>query len=299
MHAEEVQIDAPLVRRLISKQFPDLADLSIEPVNSSGTDNALFRLGEAMSVRMPRVEWTASQVEKEHRWLPKLAPHLPLAIPVPLRKGKPGEGYAWSWSIYGWLEGENPSADNPVDMQQAARDLANFLGALQRIDATDGPTPEEANTSRGLPLATRDAEVREAIAALEGKLDDEEVTKAWEASLLAAAWAGAPRWIHGDLQPGNLLAVGKRISAVIDFGCLTVGDPACDLMVAWNLLDAASREVLREALAADDANWLRGRGWALSQALIFIPYYSETNPGGVKQAWRVIEEVMADYRRTA
>jgi aminoglycoside phosphotransferase (APT) family kinase protein len=299
MHAEEVDIDLPLVRRLIAAQFPHWANLPIQQVESSGTDNALFRLGDGFAIRLPRVVWTVSQVEKEQRWLPFLAPHLPLAIPVPLGKGVPGEGYPWLWSVYGWLEGENPSAQNLSDFDQAARDLAHFLIALQQINPAGGPLPAEANTTRGLPLAARDAEVRQAIAALQGKLDGDLATAAWEASLYAPAWLDPPRWIHGDMQPGNLLATGGRLSAVIDFGCLTLGDPACDLMVAWNLLTAESRQLFRVEAGLDDAAWLRGRGWALSQALIFIPYYLETNPAGVAQAWRVVAEVLADHERNS
>lgn len=297
MHAEEVELDLPFVQRLVAAQFPEWGDLPIEPVDSAGTDNALFRLGAELAVRLPRVEWVVGQVEKEQRWLPVLAPQLPIAIPVPLAKGLPGEGYPWPWSVYSWLEGENPTAENLPDLTQAARDLAQFLAALQRIDAKGGPPPGPNNSMRGVPLATRDAEVREAIAALDGKLDSEAAIQAWETSMHAPVWSSTPLWIHGDLQPGNLLAANGRISAVIDFGCLTIGDPACDLMVAWNLLLAEARQVLRAELVVDDAMWARGRGWALSQALIFIPYYLETNPFGVAQAWRVVNEVLDDHRR--
>jgi aminoglycoside phosphotransferase (APT) family kinase protein len=299
MHAEEVDIDLPLARQLISAQFPEFAELRVEEVKSSGTDNALFKLGNSMAMRLPRVEWTSWQVEKEQRWLPKLAPQLPLAIPTPLQLGKPSDVYPWRWSIYRWLEGTNPGPENPIDMFQAARDLAGFLRALHAIDPTGGPPPGESNTMRGIPLATRDGEVRQAIATLRGELDGDLATRSWEESANAPAWSHPAQWIHGDMQPGNLLAVDGRITAVIDFGCLTVGDPACDLMVAWNLLTADARVEFRAEMAADDATWLRGRGWALSQALIFIPYYKESNPAGVEQAWRVISEVLADQKNAA
>lgn len=294
MHAEEVEIDVPLVRRLVSSQFPDWASFDIEPVESAGTDNALFRLGEEKAVRMPRVEWARGQVEKEQRWLPVLAPRLPIAIPAPIGMGVPGDGYPWRWSVLNWIDGENPTQEN-LDFVRAAKDLAGFLHALQRIDSIEGPPPGESNTLRGLPLATRDAEVRTAIGALEGKLDTALALQAWGASLNAPVWAAPPVWIHGDMQPGNLLADKGEISAVIDFGCLTIGDPACDLMVAWNMFTAESRAVFRSEMRADEATWLRGRGWALSQALIFIPYYLETNPAGVEQAWRVVNEVLEDH----
>jgi len=288
MHVGEVDTDASLVRRLLAAQFPQWADLPIEPVPSAGTDNALYRLGDDMAVRLPRISWAAG-VDKEHEWLPKLAPFLPLAIPIPLAKGNPGEGYPWQWSVYRWLEGENATIEHIVDLRQAATDLAHFIAALQQIDSTGGPPAR-----RGVPLARRDQPTREAITALRGTLDANVVTAAWDAALAAPAWQGLPVWVHGDLLPGNLLVTQSRLSAVIDFAGLGVGDPACDLMIAWNLFTAETRGVFRAALAVDDATWARGRGWALSQALIFIPYYLDTNPIGVAIARRTINAVLAD-----
>ncbi len=238
MHIDEVNTDVSLVVRLLTTQFPQWADLPIEPVHSAGTDNALYRLGDRMVVRLPRVGWAVGQVEKEQQWLPRLAPFLPLAIPVPLAKGEPSEGYPWHWSVYQWLEGENATSGRVADPRQAATDLARFIAALQRIDPTGGPPPGPHNSSRGVPLATRDRQTRAAIAALHGVLDAGAVTGAWEAALQAPEWRGPTVWIHGDLQSGNLLAQGGRLSAVIDFGCLGVGDPACDVMAAWMFLSA-------------------------------------------------------------
>ncbi len=299
MHEGEVYTDAALVRRLLAAQFPQWADLPIEPVPSAGTDNALYRLGDDMAVRMPRIDWAIDQVEKEQRWLPKLAPLLPLDIPLPLAQGAPGEGYPWDWTICRWLEGEEATAENVPDLRRAALDLARFIAALQRIDPAGGPHPGEHNSWRGVPLFIRDASVRQSIAALDGMLDAEAATAAWEASLDAPGWDRPPVWIHGDLQPGNLLARDGRICAVIDFGCLGVGDPACDLLPAWNFLDAEARQVLRSTLAVDDATWARGRGWALSVALIALPYYLHTNPAIVAASWRVLDAVLADGDRGA
>jgi aminoglycoside phosphotransferase (APT) family kinase protein len=295
MHLGEVATDASLVRRLLVAQFPRWADLPIEPVSSAGTDNALYRLGDDMAVRLPRIEWATWQVNKEHTWLPRLAPHLPLAVPVPLAKGSPGEGYPWHWSIYPWLAGQDVTIGRLADPRQAATDLARFIAALWRIDPSGGPHPGEHNFGRGVPLAGRDSHTREAIRALQGMLDADAVTAVWDASLQAPAWHGPPVWIHGDVSAGNLLAVHGRLSAVIDFGGLGVGDPACDLMIAWTLFSGESREAFRAALSVDDTMWARGRGWALSWALIFIPYYVNTNPAGVSNAWRTIDEVLADY----
>ena len=294
MHVDEVDTDASLVSRLLAAQFPQWADLPIEPVPSAGTDNALFRLGDDMAVRLPRIHW-ATGVDKEHEWLPKLAPFLPLAIPVPLAKGQPGEGYPWQWSVYRWLEGESATIERIADPRQAATELAQFISALQRIDATGWPPPRPPNASRGVPLAMRDRYTRKAIAALRGMSDVDTATAAWEAALGAPAWHGPPVWVHGDLLPGNLLVKQGRLSAVIDFAGLGVGDPACDLMIAWGLFSGESRDMFRAALAVDDATWARGRGWALSQALIFIPYYLDTNPVGVGNARRTIDEVLADH----
>ncbi len=299
MHDDEVDTDAALVRRLLAAQFPQWANLPIAPVPSAGTDNALYRLGDDMAVRMPRIAWAVGGVEKERRWLPRLAPHLPLAIPIPLALGAPGESYPWQWSVYRWLAGENATVERFAAPQQAAHDLAGFVAALQRIDASDGPLAGLPNTSRGVPLATRDDEVREAIADLRGMLDTGAAMAAWEVALQAPSWDQPPVWIHGDLHPLNLLVERGRLSAVIDFGCLCVGDPACDVMAAWTLFSAETRAVFRAALAVDDAMWARGRGWALSVGLIALPYYQHTNPMLASIAQRAIDAVLADHQRGA
>ena len=299
MHANEVATNASLVGRLLAAQFPQWADLAIAPVPSAGTDNALYRLGDDMVVRLPRIHWAVDTVDKEQQWLPKLAPLLPLAIPVPLAKGAPGEGYPWHWSVYRWLEGENATLDRIADPCQAATDLAQFIAALQRIDPTGGPPPGAHNSFRGAPLAVRDAPTRAAIDALDAMhdtLDIDAVTAAWEAALQTPTWRGPPVWLHGDLQSGNLLARQGRLSAVIDFGCLGVGEPAMDLTVAWTLLSGRARDRFRAALAVDDASWTRGRGWALSFGLIALPYYHSTNPVLAGIYRRAIEQVLADHQ---
>jgi len=287
MHADEIDIDALLVTRLLAAQFPQWAHLPVEPVPSAGTDNALFRLGDDLAVRLPRVSWTTGQVEKDQQWLPRLAPHLPLAVPVPLGCGHPGDGYPWTWGVYRWLDGVEASIDRLADPRAAAVELARFLVALQGIDATGGP----ASAWRGGPLVKRDQETRAAIAALDGEVDIDAVTAAWDEALAAPAWSGPPVWVHGDLAPGNLLVVGGRLSAVIDFAAVSVGDPACDLLVAWNLFTGDSRAAFRAELGVDDDTWARGRGWALSVALIQLPYYLHTNPALVANARHVIGEV--------
>jgi aminoglycoside phosphotransferase (APT) family kinase protein len=299
MHIDEVDTDVSLVARLLAAQFPQWVTLPIEPVNSAGTDNALYRLGSDMVVRLPRIQGASGQVDKEHRWLPELAPRLPLAIPVPLARGIPGEGYPWHWSVYRWLAGENAANAPIANPGRVAAELAQFIAALQRIDSTGGPLPGPHNSGRGEPLVMRDKATRAAIATLRGTLDAGAAAAVWETALKAPAWGGPPVWIHGDLQPGNLLVHQGRLSAVIDFGCLGVGDPACDLLVAWNLLSAETRQVFRAALAVDDATWARGRGWALSVGLIALPYYRDTNPVLAAISRRAIEETLADYKQGA
>ncbi len=291
MHENEVVTDAQLVRRLLAAQFPQWAGLPLTPVPSAGTDNALYRLGSDMVVRLPRIDWTVGQAEKERRWLPRLAPHLPLAIPEQLAMGEPDAGYPWPWSIYRWLPGASATLERLNDPCQAAGQLARFVTALWQVDATDGPPAAEHNW-RGAPLALRDEPTRKAIAALTDVIDTGKATAVWEAALEAPAWEREPVWFHGDLLSGNVLIEQGRPSAVIDFGGLAVGDPACDLMIAWSLFSGVSREAFRAETAVDEATWLRGRGCALSQAVIFIPYYWHTNPIGVKNARRMIAELL-------
>lgn len=297
MHADEEDVDSTLVGRLVAAQFPEWASLRIEPVPFFGTDNAIYRLGDDMVVRLPRRQQNTLQLERERRWLPRLAPLLPLAIPVPLAVGEPAGGYPFAWSVYPWLKGETATVERIGDLGQAATDLAQFVAALQRVDPTDGPPPGEHNSFRGVPLATRDEATRSAIAALGGALDNGAVTAAWETALRAPEWEGPPVWIHGDLDARNMLVDKGRLTAVIDFGCLGVGDPACDVMVAWKALSADTRDIFRAALSVDEATWARGRGWALSQALMALSYYTvETNPVLVGEAKRWLTEVLADRR---
>lgn len=294
MHANEQPIDATLVARLLATQFPQWARLPLTAVRSAGTDNAMFRLGDDMAVRLPRVDWAAAQVEREQRWLPRLAPHLPLTVPTPLAQGEPGLGYPWHWSVYSWLDGENATMARLADPSATAKALASFITALQRIDATDGPQPEPHDLARGKPLVTRDEATREAIATLSGELDTDAITEVWDAALNAMPWRNPPVWIHGDLQSGNLLARNGRLCAVIDFGCMAIGDPAFDVMAAWLYLSAEVRDTFRGALGVDEPTWLRARGLALSVGLIALPYYRETNPVLAAIARRAISEAVGD-----
>jgi aminoglycoside phosphotransferase (APT) family kinase protein len=296
MHDDEVETNSRLVRRLLEAQFPRWADLRVEAVRSAGTDNALFRLGDEMVVRLPRMARAAEQAAKEQDWLPRLAPLLPLAIPVPLERGSPCDFYPWQWSVYRWLEGTAAdSSDSLSDPVGAAAELGRFIAALHGIESTGVPQPGPHNAFRGVPLSRRDGATRTAIHALRDTLDMVVATASWNAALGSPAWSGKPIVIHGDLQPANLLLRNGRLSAVIDFGCLGAGDPACDLMAAWTFLPATARYAFRAATAADDAAWARGRGWALSFGLIALPYYESSNPVLASIARRTIDEVLIDF----
>lgn len=294
MHADELDIDASLVRRLVAEQFSEWAGLPVAPVLPWGTDNALFRLGDEMVARLPRRDRTVATLEKERRWLPKLAP-LPLAVPIPVAEGTPGVGYPFPWSVYRWLPGEDATVSGVSDQRRLATDLARFVSSLQRVDPEGGPEPGEHNFFRGCPLELRDEGTRAAIASLASTVDAGRVTEAWDAALRARGWDRGPVWIHGDLDARNLLVVEGRVGAVIDWGALGVGDPACDVMVAWKVLAGDARELFRAELEVDEATWARGRGWALSQSLAALSYYTlETNPVLVREAERWLTEVLAD-----
>jgi aminoglycoside phosphotransferase (APT) family kinase protein len=293
MHAEEVDTDAALVRRLLTGQFPQWAELAIEPVVSYGTDHDIYRLGGQLAARLPRIGWATDQAAKEAEWLPRLAPQLPLAVPVPLAIGEPAEGFPFAWSVYEWLPG-NDASGTIGELDQAAVDLAGFVSALRRADATGAPLRPRG--ARGAPLAELDGAVRRSIAELGDRVDGRAALCSWEESLDVPEWDGEEVWVHGDLLPGNLLVLDGRLSAVIDFGGLNVGDPACDLQPAWNVFAGDSRKRYRAELQVDDASWLRGRGWALFQAVMALPYYWDTNPGMIRQASHALAQVLAERR---
>lgn len=291
-------ITPALVAHLLAEQFPHWADLPITPAVPQGWDNRTFRLGDGLSVRLPSAAGYTPQVEKEHRWLPYLAPHLPLPIPVPLAQGTPGAGYPWPWSVYRWLNGAAAHPERIADLSAFAADLAAFLNALQQIDLGGGPPPGPHSFFRGAPLEVYDAETRRAIVATQDLVDADAATSLWEAGL-AAPFSGQPVWFHGDVAVNNLLVQDGRLSAVIDFGCCGVGDPACDLAIAWTLFSGASRAAFRAALPLDVGTWARGRGWALWKALITLAEYRVSDPSKATEARRVLDELLAEERTSA
>ena len=284
--AYKVQIDVSLVHRLIAMPFPQWEDLPVTPVKNSGWDNRTFHLGKHMTVRLPSDAEYAPQVKKEHYWLPKLAPFLPIPIPVPLAMGKPTEEYPWNWSIYQWLDGRTASSECIYDLCQFATALAKFINAMQRCDATGGSIAGPHNFHRGGDLATYDTETRQAIKTLGDKIDAEIATDVWNKAL-ASTWNNLPVWVHGDIAVGNLLVENGHLSAVIDFGQLCIGDPACDLSIAWTFFEKESRDKFRATILLDDATWARGRGWALWKALIVFAGLPSTNPLEVEKCKRM------------
>lgn len=301
---EKADITPSVVECLVRSQFPEWARLPVTAVGQDGWDNTTYRLGAEMSVRLPSGESYVAQVEKEHRWLPYLVEHLPLPVPQPLAMGAPGCGFPWPWSVYRWLPGEPATVDNVGDRSEFARSLGRFLNALYAVPPAGGPMPGRHNFFRGASLETYDAETRQAVALLVEDIDADATIAVWEASL-SASWQGEPVWFHGDVTGANLLVEDGRLSAVIDFGTTGVGDPACDLTVAWTFFDGASREAFCETIGCDEQTWARGRGWALWKALITHANAVQGGPTAARVAenrfgWRhnargIIEAVVADY----
>ncbi|MFI9847930.1 aminoglycoside phosphotransferase family protein [Nonomuraea sp. NPDC051941] len=285
-------INASLVRRLVDTQFPQWAALPLELLDPAGSDHVIYRLGEQLSVRLPRHDGAIGQAEKELEWLPRLAPRLPLAIPVPVGVGEPDFGYPWRWAVSRWLEGEVATVEALADSSAAAVQLAEFLVALQQFRSEDVQAMEAREDLDDQPLAGRDRATRAAIAKADGVFDTTAMTELWNAALSAPGWDRPPVWFHGDFHTGNLLTVGGRLSAVIDFGGLGIGDPACDLTIAYTLMSADSRAAFRAALDVDDATWTRGRGWALATGLNAYTTYAAVNPRVAAQTTRQITEAL-------
>ncbi|PFG33235.1 aminoglycoside phosphotransferase (APT) family kinase protein [Sanguibacter antarcticus] len=292
MHADELDIDEELVAALVAEQFPQWARLPVLRVLSSGTDNAMFRLGDELVVRLPRIPSAARQVSKEQRWLPHLAPSLPLEIPAPVGLGQTSDAFPLPWSVYRWIEGSDAAAAPPTDLTETAQRLGEFVHALERVPSAGGPA-----SFRGGPLSSRDVSTRVEIDDLggAGKIDGDRARWYWDSVLALPRWNGEPVWLHSDLLPGNLVTVDGVVTAVIDFGGCGTGDPACDLMAAWTVLDEASRPTFRAAAGVDDDTWARGRGWAFCFGVGAWHYYEVTNTAlagvGRRTALAILDKV--------
>jgi aminoglycoside phosphotransferase (APT) family kinase protein len=290
-------VDSDLVRRLVASQFPQWADLPVKPVARSGWDNRTFHLGDDMSVRLPSAEAYSAQVAVEQRWLPFLAPSLPLRIPEPLAMGSPSHGYPWNWSVYRWIPGVASSQESINNLPDFVRELAAFLASLQQINAASGPQPGPTNFYRGGSLSVYDDQARSAIGALGGRINTSAADRVWSAAM-STCWDRPPVWVHGDIAIGNLLLNRGSLAAVIDFGQLAVGDPACDLAIAWTLLRGDNREAFRKALGLDSSTWQRGRAWALWKAMIVAAGITTANADEGVLCWQVIDEVLAEHAQT-
>jgi aminoglycoside phosphotransferase (APT) family kinase protein len=305
VRVRKAEITVEVVSCLIAEQFPQWADLEVRRVALDGWDNTTFRLGDEMSVRLPSDTGYVPQIDKERRWLPVLAPQLPVGIPRPIARGAPGCGFPRPWSIYGWLPGEPAAVVGVIDHDRLAEDLGVFLTSLQAVDDHGGPPPGPHSAGRGGPVSTWDEETRRMIGGLGGEIDVDGATEVWDAAL-AHESTGPRVWVHGDVTGSNVLLDGDRLCGVIDFGCSAVGDPACDLTPTWTMFEGSSRERFKALLPLDDGTWARGRGWALWKALIEIPGRSSDDPGrtGARFGWRwdargVVDHVIADHRLSA
>ena len=289
LHEDEVEIHETIVRALLQEQCPLYLFEKLTFFESMGTENVMFSLGEDKLIRLPRVEGAVDSLKKEAKWLPVLGKNLKIPIPKVLFEGKPSRAYPFPWLIISKLEGAEISNENLVDQSKASQNLAEFILSLRFAPMKKGPI-----CSRGLPLAKRDKAVRESILLLEGAYDIKLLTELWEDSLKASDWQKEPLWLHGDLHKGNLLAKESEISAILDFGLSGIGDPSCDLMAAWTVLEAQSRTEFFSFLRADNNSIRKARGWALSLGILGYPYYKETNPSFALLAKNAMDEVISD-----
>ncbi|KAA2258687.1 aminoglycoside phosphotransferase family protein [Solihabitans fulvus] len=286
-------VDADLVRRLIAAQFPQWSDLAVIPVEVDGWDNRTYRLGDDLTVRLPTAAGYVPAVAKENHWLPRLAPALPVAVPVVLAEGVPGEGYPFPWSVRGWLPGQTADPEHLDDLSQFAISVAEFLRALQRCDTVGGPVGGEHSFYRGASPAAYDEGTRRALAALAGRVDTAAAAVVWQTAL-ATEFDAAPVWFHGDIASGNLLVADGKLTAVIDFGTCGVGDPACDLVIAWTMFTGDSRQAFQQTVDLDEGTWARARGWALWKALVMLAKCIDGDQERAAVHRRVIDEVLAD-----
>jgi aminoglycoside phosphotransferase (APT) family kinase protein len=291
----QIDINTELVRQLVATQFPQWSKLEIRTVEFSGWDNRTFHLGESMLVRLPSAEGYIQQAEKEQRWLPILAKKLPLTIPTLLAKGNPDNIFPWKWGIYRWIEGETANVNLITNLPEFANSLAQFLRSLQQINTSGAPSAGQHSFFRGASLLLYDKETRVAIDKLKEEIDTHLAIRIWE-DALTSKWESSPVWFHGDVASDNLIVKDGQLSAVLDFGCCGVGDPSCDLAIAWTLLLGKSRKEFRTELNIDNGTWSRGSGWALWKALISIQESKRMNIKAKGQnARNTLNEIFNDY----
>ncbi|MCK9824697.1 aminoglycoside phosphotransferase family protein [Nocardioides cavernae] len=290
MHAGEVVIDDETVRRLVDAQLPEWAGLPLRRLPPTGTDNQLFRLGDDLLLRLPRIDWAADSAVQEHEWLPRLAPHLPVPIPAPVALGRPGEGYPWHWTVVPWIEGDNPTPST-FDPAEWAVSLGTFVRACRDVPGMGGPVKTEG---RGAPLPSLDAWVQEWTARADpAEVSRDAVLAVWADALAAPAYDGEARWFHGDLHEGNLLVRDGRLAAVIDWGAAGRGDPAIELNAMWGYLPGSAADLYRATVGLDEAAYRRARGFALAPSISASTYYRETAPEIARGALETVRRLIA------
>jgi aminoglycoside phosphotransferase (APT) family kinase protein len=287
MHADEIDVDDALVRGLLTEQFPQWSDLPLRRLPDSGTDNAIYRLGDDMGLRLPRIHWALAQIDKEVHWLGELAERLAVPVPVPLGRGEPGRGYPYPWLVYRWLPGT--SLDRAVLAPALVADVASFVLALEEVPTEGGPPPGR----RGGPMGPHDEAVEWALGKLADVIDTARAREVWRAARDAESSPGDEVWVHGDLLPGNIVVAEDRLAGIIDWSATGVGDRACDAMFAW-CLGAEDRARFHRLLGFDDATWARARGWVVEQTVLYIPYYAQSLPMAVAQAKTRLEAALGD-----
>lgn len=281
MHDDEVSVTERLVRSLLISQMPAIADRPLTVVEPWGTDNAIWRLGDDLVVRLPRIGWATGQIDRDAAWLPELAASLPLSIPEPVAVGEPGSGYPYRWAVHRWIPGDLATLEGQADQQEFARDLAGFVRALQAVPTTGAP----AARNRARPLRHYDDETRRAIDLASGLIDAGAATAVWEEALAAPPHDGPPLWVHGDLE-GNCLLLDGRLRGIVDWGSMCAGDPAVEVQVVWSpLFTGTSRDVFLDELGIDASTLARSRGAAIHQACAALPYYLDTYPEIVARSW--------------
>ncbi|MDO8953640.1 MAG: aminoglycoside phosphotransferase family protein [Gammaproteobacteria bacterium] len=292
----KLEITTQIVTTLIAEQFPQFAHLQIKPVDHGGNDNRTFRLGNEMSIRLPSAEEYVSQVQKEQKWLPKIASHLPLPIPQPIAMGVPSVDYPWNWSIYKWLEGKSANSleHSDADLETIAMQLAQFLSDFHKLNTAGAPAPGLHNWWRAAHTSIYDAETRFLIDKLKGFINADDSRSLWQRAL-NSKWDRDPVWVHGDVASGNLLVKENRLSAVIDFGCMGIGDPACDLTIAWTFFRGKSRGIFKENLHLDEETWARARGWAMWKALYTISELENKSGTALAKQQQIIDAVMMEH----
>ncbi len=293
MSPEKFNVTTEIVERLISEQFPHWSNEVVKPVDKGGWDNGTFHLGDDKLIRLPSAEYYVAQVAKEQTWLPKLAPQLPLPIPTPLAQGSANSEYPWPWSIYNWIDGAPANEQNITDMDQFADDLAGFMKVLQQASTDDAPPAGQHNFFRGGDFSIYEKQSRHSIEALEDRIDGEAMTQIID-DAVASSFDDTPVWVHGDIAPGNLLVKDGQLSAVLDFGCCAIGDPACDLVITWTFFTGSARDAFRNAFDSDQATWQRARGWACWKAMLVLQNPDATNAPEAVNSMRVVEDVIAE-----